>query len=87
MRVICVICIFFITSCSLQQPVLNRKNTDFNKIPKNWEYLYSLELDAAIKNNDAAAFYFFWPLYIQARYQNKCKLHNPLHNIECNCPQ
>ena len=44
---------------------------------KNWEYLYALELKSALINQDDASFYFFWPLYLEARYENK---HNQLEN-------
>ena len=48
-------------------------------IEPNWEYLYSLELKSALKNEDDAAFYFFWPYYLQERYNNKLK--NAGHKI------
>ena len=75
------------TSCVSQQPKLQPKDTRFKESQRNWEYLYAAELDAALENDDVVAYYFFWPLYMHARYENKCKKYNPLHNVECNCGQ
>ena len=87
MRLLCLICILLMTSCVSQQPKLQPKDTRFKESQRNWEYLYATELDAALENDDVAAYYFFWPLYMQARYENKCKNYNPLHGVECNCPR
>ena len=87
MRLLCLICILLMTSCVSQQPKLQPKDTRFKESQRNWEYLYAAELDAALENEDVAAYHFFWPLYMQARYENKCKNYNPLHNVECNCEE
>jgi hypothetical protein len=70
-----------------QKPAPQPRDTRLEESKKNWEYLYACELDAALKNNDATAYYFFWPLYLKERQKNKCKQYNPLHNIECNCEE
>ena len=75
------------TSCVSQQPKLQPKDTRFKESQRNWEYLYAQELSAALENDDVAAYYFFWPLYMNERNKNKCKNYNPLHNVECNCEQ
>jgi hypothetical protein len=80
-----VICILFITSCISQQPKLQPKDTKFKERDRNWEYLYAQELNAALENQDAAAYYFFWPYYLQERSKNKCKRYNQLHEISCAC--
>lgn len=49
------------------------KPSDTKHKERNWEYLYALELKNALYNQDDAAFYFFWPLYLEARYENKQK--------------
>ena len=38
-------------------------------------------------SEDDAAFYFFWPYYLQERLYNKCKKYNSKHNIDCICLQ
>lgn len=73
------------TSCVSQQPKLQPKDTRFKESQRNWEYLYAAELDAALENEDVAAYYFFWPLYMQARYENKCEKYNINHTISCDC--
>ncbi len=87
MRLLCLIYILLMTSCASKQPQLKPRDTKFKETQRNWEYLYALELDAALENEDVAAYYFFWPLYMQARYENKCKNYNPSHGVECNCTQ
>lgn len=82
MRFLCLIFIL-LTSCISHQPKLQPKDTKLKESKKNWEYLYALELDSALENYDAPAYHFFWPLYIQARYENKCKTYNSLHSLDC----
>ena len=65
--------LFFITSCHPQLEKPYPQNTEFKESSKNWEYLYSLELQSALRNEDDAAFFFFWPYYLQERYRNKLK--------------
>ena len=79
--------ILFSASCASTQPKLQPKNTRPKPSQKNWEYLYAQELSAALENNDVAAYYFFWPLYMNERNKNKCKNYNTLHNVECNCEE
>lgn len=50
-------------------------DTQLNKDERNWEHLYAIELKNALKNEDDVAFYFFWPLYLEARHENKLKLY------------
>ena len=50
-------------------------DTQLNKDERNWEYLYAIELQNALNNQDDMAFYFFWPLYLEARYENKLKIY------------
>jgi len=83
-RLLCVLLI--LSGCVSREPFPTPSDTKFREDQRNWEYLYAKELDAAIENEDVISYYFFWPLYMQARYENKCKLYNPLHHIECNCP-
>jgi len=64
---------------------LKPSDTKLKESERNWEQLYARELSNALKNEDNAAFYFFWPLYIQERSHNKCKKYNSKHNINCNC--
>jgi hypothetical protein len=86
-RLLCLIGILFFVSCASTQPKLQPKDTRPKPSQKNWEYLYAQELSAALENNDVAAYYFFWPLYMNERNKNKCKNYNPLHNVECNCEE
>ena len=53
-------------------------DTKPNKDARNWEYLYSIELKNAVENGDEAAFYFFWPYYLEARSENKLKANKDL---------
>lgn len=64
-----VFALLFLLSC--QHSKLDK--TKFKEDEKNWEYLYSLELKSALENEDDAAFHFFWPYYLQERYNNKLK--------------
>lgn len=84
-RLLCVL--LMLSGCVSTKPSVKPSDTKFKETKRNWEYLYAKELDAALENEDAISYYFFWPLYMQARYENKCKLHNPLHKIECNCTE
>lgn len=61
------------------------QNTQLQESKKDWEYLYSLELDSALKNQDFSAYRFFWPYYLEARYENKCKKYNEDHERDCLC--
>jgi hypothetical protein len=76
---------FFIISCQTQTIQPKPQDTKLKSSQKNWELLYAAELSSALKNDDVAAYYFFWPLYLQARYENKCKQYNELHGQSCNC--
>lgn len=58
---------------------------DYSESPRNWENLYSKELDTALSNKDMDSFRFFWPYYLQERSFNKCKKYNIQHNISCYC--
>ena len=49
-------------------------DTQHKEEKRDWEYLYSIEMKNALDNKDDEAFYFFWPLYLEARYQNKEKM-------------
>lgn len=49
-------------------------DTQLNKEERDWEHLYAIELQNALNNQDDLAFYFFWPLYLEARYENKLKI-------------
>ena len=44
------------------------------KQEKDWEFLYARELSNALLHEDDLAYYFFWPLYLKARYENKLKV-------------
>ena len=66
---------------------LKPSDTKFKESERNWEQLYARELHNALKNEDDAAFYFFWPYYLQERLYNKCKKYNSKHNIDCICLQ
>jgi hypothetical protein len=57
--------LFIVFGCS------NKYQSSSNK--KDWEQLYAHELNSALDNEDDLAFYFFWPYYLQARYENKLK--------------
>lgn len=74
MRLLFVLLIILLFGCK-HRKFSNPKPSDtiLNKNQKNWEKLYALELDSALKNDDSAAFYFFWPLYLEARYEKKAK--------------
>ena len=48
-------------------------DTKYKENKRDWEYLYAVELKNALIHQDDAAFYFFWPLYLEARYENKLK--------------
>ena len=84
-RLLCVL--LMLSGCVSTKPSVKPSDTKFKESQRDWEYLYAKELDAALENQDAVAYYFFWPLYMQVRYENKCKNYNPLHHVECNCPQ
>ena len=56
--------LFFFAGCSAQkQP--QPSDTVFNPEDRNWVLVYKLELESALKNDDTAAFYFFWPEYLK----------------------
>jgi len=84
-RLLCFILCLFITSCKTQKIQPKPRDTQFKESQKNWELLYAAELSSALKNHDDVAFHFFWPLYIEERYKNKCKLYNELHGQSCRC--
>ena len=61
-------------SCQLVKPVkLDPYCIQLHQNDIDWEYLYSIELKNALDNEDDMAFHFFWPLYLEARYENKIK--------------
>jgi len=64
---------------------LKPSDTKLKESERDWEALYARELSNALTHEDVAAFYFFWPLYMQERSRNKCKKYNIQHNINCNC--
>jgi len=74
-----------LAGCAGKKIHLKPQDTKFQESNKNWEYLYALELDSALKNEDQLAFHFFWPYYLQARDQNKCKKYNQDHEHNCSC--
>ena len=56
--------LFFFVGCSAQkQP--QPSDTVFKPEKRNWLLVYELELEAALKNDDTEAFYFFWPEYLK----------------------
>jgi hypothetical protein len=59
--------------CQANEHKLKPSDTKPKEKERNWEYLYARELKNALYNQDDAAFYFFWPLYLEARYENKQK--------------
>ena len=71
MRLVFIFLLFF--GCQTNEHNLKPLDTIPKEKERNWEYLYSLELKHALYNQDDAAFYFFWPLYLEARYENKQK--------------
>lgn len=81
MRCLFILLIVLLFGCrDRQASKLNPSDTILNKQQRDWEKLYARELDNALKNDDLAAFYFFWPLYLEARYENKRKKFEN-HNI------
>ena len=64
---------------------LKPSDTIFLQTNRNWEAVYEKELKIAIFYDDYDAFRFFWPLYLQERTRNKCKLYNTFHNVNCDC--
>ena len=74
MRFLFVLIIILLFGCKHSQ--INKPkpfDTQLNKDERNWEHLYAIELKNALDNQDDMAFYFFWPLYLEARYENKLK--------------
>lgn len=74
MRYLFVLIIILLFGCKHSQ--INKPkpfDTQLNKDERNWEHLYAIELKNALDNQDDMAFYFFWPLYLEARYENKLK--------------
>ena len=61
-----------LVSCS-QTSTLKPSDTKLNIKNLNWERLYARELSNALKNEDDLSFHFFWPLYLEARQENKLK--------------
>jgi hypothetical protein len=66
------ILLFLLCGC-IQNNKLKPSDTKLNISNRNWEELYARELFNALKNEDDLAFYFFWPYYLEARYENKLK--------------
>lgn len=85
MRLLCFVLCILISGCQTQKTQPTPKDTRFKNHQKNWELLYAAELSSALKNDDPTAYYFFWPLYIDERYKNKCKRYNELHGQSCRC--
>lgn len=66
--------LLIISSCQTNNiPKVKPSDTTLKQEEKNWEYLYAIELKRALENEDDAAFYFFWPYYLQERHNNKLK--------------
>ena len=84
-RLLCVL--LMLSGCVSNKPSLKPSDTKFKESQRDWEYLYAKELDAAIKNEDIASFYFFWPYYLQERHRNKCKQYNEFHGKTCACTE
>lgn len=72
MRLFIISLLFFLTNCKTTQN-LKPEDTKLPEQNRNWEELYARELKNALMNQDDAAFYFFWPYYLEARYENKKK--------------
>lgn len=71
MKFLFIIIILVLIGCqttSIESP--NNKGSDD---PRDWEYLYSIELKNALDNQDDMAFHFFWLYYLEARHENKLK--------------
>ena len=64
--------LFFLTNCKTIQN-LKPEDTKLPEQKRNWEELYARELKNALINQDDVAFYFFWPYYLKARYENKAR--------------
>ena len=79
--------LFLLIGCNAPHKQLTPSDTKLKESERNWEQLYARELQNALKNEDDAAFYFFWPYYLQERLYNKCKKYNSKHNIDCICLQ
>lgn len=73
--------ILLLCGCQSTHYQVKPLDTRYKEEKRDWEYLYSIELKNALDNEDDVAFYFFWPLYLEARYQNKEKM---LENFEIN---
>lgn len=61
--------LFLVMSCSHKKEP-TPKDTLFLDKNRDWEHLYAQELKAAIKHEDDAAFYFFWPEYLKVLSEN-----------------
>ena len=75
MRFLFILTIILLLGCKhnrVDRPQLS--DTALNKDERNWEHLYAIELKNALKNQDDVAFYFFWPLYLEVRRENKLKI-------------
>ena len=84
-RLVCLL--IFLSGCVISTqapPPVERK---IKKDTRNWEYLYAQELKSALENEDAVAYYFFWPYYLQERHRNKCKQYNEFHGKTCACTE
>ena len=84
-RLLCVL--LMLSGCVSTKPSVKPSDTKFKETKRNWEYLYAKELDAALENEDAVAYYFFWPYYLQERHRNKCKQYNEFHGKTCACTE
>ena len=65
--------ILLLIGCQSNQHKPKPYDTKYKEEERNWEYLYAIELENALMNEDDLAFYFFWPYYLEARYENKQK--------------
>ena len=68
MRTYFVLLLFIIGCSAKKEPT--PKDTLFLDKNRDWEHLYAQELKAAIKHEDDAAFYFFWPEYLKVLSEN-----------------
>ena len=65
--------ILLLIGCQSHQYKPKPSDTKYKEQERNWEYLYAIELQNALTHEDDLAFYFFWPYYLEARYENKQK--------------
>lgn len=70
-----------LVGCS-QTSTLKPLDTKLNIKNVNWERLYAKELSNSLKHEDDLSFHFFWPLYLEARHEEKFKKLDKSGDIE-----